>query len=104
MAGRFTVRRRTAFEDYSRTYRDTPAGRLEAAQDKAADVLRLHGHQMMYWRKEAALRPSYVRATCRACGAGVKVAAGMPLANLPGYPSLLRLRKVQWCPGKRGRR
>lgn len=92
MAGRFTAE--------GRTYPDTPAGHLLAAKDKAAGVLQLRGHRMMYWRKETGGRPPYFSARCGKCGAGVKVVTGSPLANLPGYPSLLRLRQVRWCPGK----
>ena len=96
MAGRFTAA--------GRTCTDTPAGRLLAARDKAADALRLHSHDMMFWHKEARATPPYFSARCGKCGAGVKVVTGRGLANLPGYPSLLRFRKVCWCPGtKRGR-
>jgi hypothetical protein len=104
MAGRFTVRHQVGISVYERTYRDTPAGRLEAARDKAADVLLIRGHSMMHWRKDTRAVPPNFSATCGKCGAGVKVAAGRAPANLPGYPSLLRLRKIQWCPGKRGSR
>lgn len=104
MAGRFTVRSQSGISVYTRTYKDTPAGRLEAARDKAADTLRLHGHEMRYWRKESKASPPYFSALCGKCGAGVKVATGRAPANLPGYPSLLRFRRIQWCPGKRGRR
>lgn len=104
MAGRFTVRSQVGISVYSRTYKDTPAGHLEAARDKALDQLILHGHDMMFWRKEARATPPYFSARCGKCGAGVKVVVGRAPANLPGYPSLLRFRKVQWCPGKRGRR
>lgn len=103
MAGRFTVRSQCGVSVYGRTYKDTPAGHLEAARDKAADKLRAAGHDMMHWSKDAKASPPYFSARCGNCGAGVKVVAGRAPANLPGYPSLLRLRKVQWCPGKRGR-
>jgi hypothetical protein len=103
MAGRFTARSVAGMSVYTRTYRDTPAGHLEAARDKALDQLILHGHEMMFWRKEAKAKLPYFSARCGKCGAGVKVVAGRAPANLPGYPSLLRLRRVQWCPGK-GRR
>lgn len=96
MAGRFRAG--------GRTYADTPAGRLLAAKDKVADNLGLHGHDMMYWRKETRAQPPYFGARCGKCGAGVKVAAGRPPANLPGYPSLLRFHVVRRCPGKPGRR
>lgn len=104
MAGRFTARSQAGMSVHVRTYKDTPAGHLEAAKDKAFDQLILHDHEMMYWRKEAGARPPYFSAHCRKCGAGVKVVAGRAPANLPGYPSLLRFRRVQWCPGKQGRR
>jgi hypothetical protein len=103
MAGRFTVRSQAGISVYSRTYKDTPAGRLEAARDKAADKLRICGHDMMFWRKDATARPPYFSARCGKCGAGVKVVTGRAPMNLPGYPSLLRLGQVRWCPGK-GRR
>jgi len=92
MARRFTAG--------GRTYTDTPAGRLQAATDKVSDTLRLRGHEMMYWRKDARAVPPYFSARCRKCGAGVKVVAGRPPANLPGHPSLLRLHQVRWCPGR----
>jgi hypothetical protein len=104
MAGRFTVRSQAGISVYSRTYKDTPAGRLEAARDKAADKLRIRGHEMMYWRKEATARPPYFSAQCGKCGAGVKVVTGRAPMRLPGYPSLLRLGQVRYCPGKQGRR
>lgn len=94
MAGRF--------EANGRTYIDTPAGHLRAAKDRAADKLLLRGHDMMFWRKEANARPPYFSARCGKCGAGVKVVAGRPPADQPGYPSLLRFHQVRWCPGKRG--
>jgi hypothetical protein len=92
MAGKFTVD--------GRTYPDTPAGHLLAAKDKANGALYLHGHRMKFWSKETGARPPYFRARCGKCGAGVKVVAGRPLANLPGHPSILRLRRILWCPGK----
>lgn len=104
MAGRFTARSVAGMSVSTRTYKDTPAGHLEAARDKALDQLRLHGHEMMYWRKEARAKPPYFSARCAKCGAGVKVVARRAPMNLPGYPSLLRLRRVQWCPGRPGRR
>jgi hypothetical protein len=103
MAGRFTARSQAGMSVYTRTYRDTPAGHLEAARDKALDQLILHGHEMMYWRKEAGARPPYFSARCGKCGAGVKVVTGRAPMNLPGYPSLLRLGRVRWCPGKERR-
>jgi hypothetical protein len=104
MAGRFTVRSQVGISVYSRTYKDTPAGHLEAARDKAADRLRTAGHDMMHWRKEAGAQPPYFSARCGRCGAGVKVVTGRAPMNLPGYPGLLRLGQVRWCPGKQGRR
>lgn len=103
MAGRFTARSQAGMSVYARTYKDTPAGHLEAARDKALDQLILHGHQMMHWRKEVRATPPYFSARCGTCGAGVKVVTGRAPMNLPGYPSLLRLGRVRWCPGK-GRR
>jgi hypothetical protein len=103
MAGRFTARSQVGVSVNSRTYADTAAGHLLAAKDKAADKLRLRGHQMMHWRKEAGASPPYFSARCGKCGAGVKVVTGRAPANLPGYPSLVSLGRVRWCPGK-GRR
>jgi hypothetical protein len=96
MAGRFTAG--------GRTYTDTPAGHLEAARDRVADTLWLRGHEMKHWHKQAGARPPYFSAECVKCGAGVKVVTGRAPMNLPGYPSLVRLRRVQYCPGKPGRR
>lgn len=93
MAGRF--------EANGRTYVDTPAGHLLATRDKAAATLRLRGHDMMHWSKDSRSAPPYFSARCGKCGAGVKVAAGRATANLPGYPTLLRFRKVTRCPGRR---
>jgi hypothetical protein len=93
MAGRLTAE--------GRTYPDTPAGRLLAAKDRAAGVLQLRGHRMMYWNKDTQATPPYFSARCGKCGAGVKIVAGRPPANLPGHPSLLRFHKVRWCPGRR---
>jgi hypothetical protein len=93
MAGRFKAG--------GRTYIDTPAGHLQATRDKVADTARSRGHDMMHWSKVASAAPPYFRATCGKCGAGVKVVTGRAPANLPGYPSLLRFRKVTWCPGRR---
>jgi len=105
MAGRFTVRSVAGMSVTSRTYKDPPAGHLEAARDKVADKLWLRGHEMMHWGKvTAGGRPPYFSARCGKCGAGVKVVTGRAPMNLPGYPSLLRLRRVQRCPGKPGRR
>jgi len=91
------------FEAGGRTYTDSPAGHLQAARDRVADKLRLRGHDMKYWRKEATARPPYFSAQCGKCGASVKVVTGRPPANLPGYPGLVRLGQVRWCPGKQGR-
>jgi hypothetical protein len=91
MAGRFTVD--------GRTYPDTPAGRLLAAKDRANGIQDLRGHRMKYWTKETQAAPPYFSARCGTCGAGVKIVAGRPPANLPGYPSLLRFHKVRYCPG-----
>jgi hypothetical protein len=99
MAGRFTVRSQAGMSVHTRTYRDTPAGHLEAARDKLLDQLILHGHIMMFWRKDATARPPYFGAQCGKCGAGVKVVTGRAPMNLPGHPSLLRLGRVRWCPG-----
>jgi len=104
MAGRFTARSQAGTSVRTRTYRDTPAGHLEAARDKALDQLILQGHDMKYWRKEAGASPPYFSARCGKCGAGVKVVTGRAPMNLPGYPGLLRLGRVRWCPGKQGRR
>jgi len=96
MAGRFTAE--------GRTYADTPAGHLLAAKDKADGKLYLRGHRMMHWRKDAGASPPYFSAQCAKCGAGVKIVTGRAPTNLPGYPSLMRLGQVRWCPGKQGRR
>jgi hypothetical protein len=93
MAGRFTAG--------GRTYPDTSAGRLLARKDETDAKLYLHGHRMKYWRKEASA--PYFSAQCGNCGAGVKVVTGRAPMNLPGYPSLLRLGRVRWCPGKERR-
>lgn len=104
MAGRFTVRSESGMSVYERTYIDTPAGHLLAARDIAADKLRLRGHDMMHWRKDANARPPFFSAGCGKCGAGVRVVTGEPVADDPGYPSLLRDRQVDRCPGKQVRR
>jgi hypothetical protein len=105
MAGRFTVRSQVGISACERTYADTPAGHLLAARDNAADKLWLRGHEMMHWSKvTAGARPPYLSALCGKCGAGVKVVTGRAPMNLPGYPSLLRLGQVRYCPGKQVRR
>lgn len=97
MAGRF--------EEGGRVYIDTPAGHLLAARDRVADLARLRGHQMMHWGKEIHAGPvPFFRAYYGTCGAGVKVVAGRPPMNLPGYPSCLNRHRVRWCPGKQQRR
>lgn len=101
MARTFTVRSRAGISVNTRTYRDTPAGRLQAARDKAADKLWVRGHDMKYWSKAAGVSPPYFSARCGKCGAGVKVAAGRAPMNLPGYPGLVRLGRILNCPGRR---
>ena len=96
MAERFTAG--------GRTYTDTPAGRLLAARDKADDSLRLRGHDMMHWRKNASAQPPCFTARCGKCSGGVKIVTGRAPMKDPGYPSLVRFGKVTWCPGKGARR
>jgi hypothetical protein len=88
------------FKAGGHTYVDSPAGHLLAAQDKAASILRLRGHEMMHWHKDTQATPPCFTAVCGKCGAGVKIVTGRAPANYPGYPSLLRFHKIQWCPGR----
>lgn len=102
-SGRFEVQTQAGISSWSRTYKDTPAGRLAAARDRVADEARLDGHDLTFWSKTRTAEPCYT-ASCSKCGCGVKIVAGRAAMNLPGFPSLLSRGRVGWCPGPRRQR